>query len=77
MRNNHKVLSIALLFLAVTLFGCGGDYSILVINTPPNPDIVASPITLSNLSPTNITLFNIMAQQPYIFLLTNPAVLAI
>ncbi len=57
MRNNHKVLSIALLFLAVSLFGCGGDYSILVINTPPNPDIVASPITLSNLSPKNITLF--------------------
>ncbi len=58
MRSSKKVLSIVLMALAVSLFGCGGDYSILVINTPPNPEIVPSPITLSNLSPTTIVLFH-------------------
>ncbi len=58
MGNSKKVLSIVLLALAVSLFGCSGDYSILVINTPPNPEIVQSPITLSNLSPTSIVLFH-------------------
>ncbi len=57
MRSSKKVLSIVLLALAVSLFGCGGDYSIFVINTPPNPEIVPSQITLSNLSPTSIVLF--------------------
>jgi len=62
MRNSHKVLSIALLALSVSLFSCGGNKENIVTNPPPPPGgnfpIVLPPIAISNLSPTSIVLFH-------------------